>query len=200
MPAQHHYDQSPELVPESHLEVVPHEYYQTSSSPQTFFDATPKTEGTGAFPVYHTQADPSVYTASQTPATPYSMPLGPAPPSAAPVRRATICGCTLLVFVLSAIVATLGAAVIGLAAGVGIEANRVATANDQLASASAALAVAASRTVIVTAAAPTATGYSGIDNDCSGDPDNVSGQSYTAFSRTSSQPASQPPALAVRLC
>jgi len=54
-------------------------------------------------------------------------------------KRKTICGCSILVFILSCILALLSAAVIGLAAGIGIEAQRANDASMQLAVASASL-------------------------------------------------------------
>lgn len=88
-----------------------------------------------------------------------------------------------MVFLLSIIIALLSAAVIGLAAGVGVVTNRANDAQGQLdlMTASAASAVAATtvtRTVTTESAAPT--GTSAPDKGCSTDPNQVSGTSYTA--------------------
>ncbi|TPX07314.1 uncharacterized protein E0L32_010736 [Thyridium curvatum] len=104
-----------------------------------------------------------------------------------PPRGSTIWGCSVAVFVLATVVALLLAAVVGLAAGTGIEARRASDAADQLAELSASASAAAAKTVTVTAPAPTATPWAALDHKCSSDPDNVSGQTYTSFTLLGAQ-------------
>lgn len=96
------------------------------------------------------------------------------PPSPGKGRR--VCGCSLLVFLLAVIIAILSAAIIGLAATTGIEANRASDAIAQVEILNASLA----------AAAPTATTVpiSAIDSGCSANSTAVTGTSYTAFKGT----------------
>ncbi|KAK9422495.1 hypothetical protein SUNI508_00358 [Seiridium unicorne] len=98
-----------------------------------------------------------------------------------PVRRSksgTICGCTLLVFILSTIIALLSAAVIGLAAGTGVEASR---ANDAEASLSAIKAGGAAATTTVTAPAAASTGdFNALDRNCTSNSNGVTGTTYTS--------------------
>ncbi|KAK1834189.1 hypothetical protein QBC39DRAFT_344497 [Podospora conica] len=82
-----------------------------------------------------------------------------------------VCGCSLLVFLLSAIIAILSAAVIGLAAATGIEANRASDAAAQVAVLSASLAAAPS----------TNSAISAIDAGCEANATAVTGTTYTAF-------------------
>lgn len=87
----------------------------------------------------------------------------------------------MLVFILSCIIALLSAAVIGLAAGTGVEAHRANDATDRLASVSSSLSAAGpTKTTTVTAGA-TPTSFNDLDKGCSNDPDGVSGTGYTAF-------------------
>lgn len=83
--------------------------------------------------------------------------------------REFICGCTLLVFVLSLIIAVLAAAIVGLAAGVGVEANRLAELSASI----------QSSTPTSTTTAPTATSFASIDNNCSLSDETTTGQTYT---------------------
>ncbi len=71
-----------------------------------------------------------------------------------PSRR--ICGCSTLVLILSALVAALSIAVIGLAAGTGIQATRANKAESKLAT------------------------QPSIDHGCSKNPDSVTGTQYTS--------------------
>ena len=91
-------------------------------------------------------------------------------------RRGTICGCSFIVFILSVVIAALAAAVIGLAAGTGLEASRANTAEAKLASFGGAAA-----TVTVTAPVPTSTGvdFNLVDNNCSLPNSPTNGQTYT---------------------
>ncbi|KAI0161026.1 hypothetical protein GGR52DRAFT_156864 [Hypoxylon sp. FL1284] len=90
-----------------------------------------------------------------------------------PPRR--IWGCSVLVFLLSLIIAILSAAVIGLAAGTGVEASRANDAESRLAAMSASAA-----TVTVTAPSSTPTGFSDIDKGCSTSSASVTGSTYTS--------------------
>ncbi|KAI1759693.1 hypothetical protein GGR53DRAFT_512728 [Hypoxylon sp. FL1150] len=92
-------------------------------------------------------------------------------PGRAPRR---ILGCTVLVFILSAIIAILSAAVIGLAAGTGVEASRANDAESRLAAMST-----SPTTVTVTAPTSTATGFSDVDKGCSTNSAGVTGTTYT---------------------
>lgn len=91
-----------------------------------------------------------------------------------------MCGCSLLVFLLAVIIAILSAAIIGLAATTGIEANRASDAIAQVEVLNASLA----------AAAPKSTGapISAIDSGCSANATAVTGTSYTAFKGTTPTP------------
>ncbi|KAI0538000.1 hypothetical protein GGR58DRAFT_321689 [Xylaria digitata] len=77
-----------------------------------------------------------------------------------PRRRS--CGCSTLVLVLSAIIAVLSIAVIGLAAGTGVQANRANSAEAKL------------------AASLNSTDIPVIDRGCSTNPDSVSATQYTS--------------------
>lgn len=106
-----------------------------------------------------------------------------AEPSVGKSRKGTICcGCSLLIFVLSSIIAFLSAAVIGLAAGTGIEASRANDVANQLAVLNSSIATSGpTKTTTVTAAA-TATSWNDLDNGCSDNPTSITGTTYTSFS------------------
>ncbi|KAJ2906344.1 hypothetical protein MKZ38_002060 [Zalerion maritima] len=190
-----HHD-APEVVPQYLPEVVqpqqtPTQQYQSlqgqppgipqpSKSPDQFAYQ-------GAAGAYTPGAKHSTIYGS-TPANDVTSTYTGAPPTTLPPHekpRKTICGCGMLVFILSVVIGVLAAAVIGLAAGTGIEANRVATAetlNDELSSSLAALG-----------AVPTTTGsaeststetastvnYDNVTNGCSTQSEKVSGTIYT---------------------
>lgn len=84
-------------------------------------------------------------------------------------------GCTVLVFVLSIVIAILAATVVGLAAGTGVEAHR---ANQALASLASLQANPPQAT-----ATSAAISFASIDNNCSLQPDTVTGTMYTSFQR-----------------
>ncbi|CAK7202460.1 hypothetical protein SEUCBS139899_005183 [Sporothrix eucalyptigena] len=85
-------------------------------------------------------------------------------------------GCTVLVFVLSTIIAVLSATVIGLAAGTGVEAHRASQALASLAE------LQANPPAASASATPTASpSFASIDNNCSLQPDTVTGTMYTSF-------------------
>jgi len=187
------YDSGPEVAPQSNFpEVVEppsvqhHQYYGELPRTGSFASHTQTSakheQQPGAAYSAHTATavDPSVYTSSHGHPTPYTAPAELARPGEKK-SRATICGCTLLVFVLSAIIALLSVAVIGLAAGVGVEANHANDANNKLAALNA--STVPTKTITATASAASATKFADIDNNCSGDPTHVTGQKYTSFDR-----------------
>lgn len=102
-------------------------------------------------------------------------------------KSGTILGCTTLVFVLCVVIALLAAAVVGLAAGTGVEAHRAsvaeARAEDQC-QADASASSCATATVTATSSAPTSTPFAAIDDNCSGNPGGVTGTTYKAFKGT----------------
>ncbi|KAL8348554.1 hypothetical protein RB601_002401 [Gaeumannomyces tritici] len=101
----------------------------------------------------------------------------------------TVCGCTLIVFVLSVIIAVLAAGVIGLAAGTGIEASRASEASDSYQRLQASVSAAGLLAPSGTGSAPAAASGTScprpetvvIDNGCASNSSSVSGQSYTSF-------------------
>lgn len=98
-------------------------------------------------------------------------------------NKGLLCGCTTLVFVLSVIIAILAAAVVGLAVGTGVEANRAKSAEAKL---SAATSKTSPSTVTATAttasASASSTSFAALDDNCSGDPSAVNGTTYNSFS------------------
>ncbi|KAJ4421823.1 hypothetical protein N0V82_003522 [Gnomoniopsis sp. IMI 355080] len=93
-------------------------------------------------------------------------------------NKGLLCGCTTLVFVLSAIIAILAAAVVGLAVGTGVEANRANTAEAKVSSLSSSGANATATTTVGSASA-TSTSFADLDSNCSGDPSGVNGTTYS---------------------
>ncbi|KZL73816.1 hypothetical protein CT0861_07710, partial [Colletotrichum tofieldiae] len=167
------YDEGPELAPQHQYPEVYHPPPQQSqpTSPQP----TPVTPMKQEDPTYGkysvSAADQSAYGGTQ-----YHSAAGDASQ-----KRKTVCGCTFLVFLLSVIIAVLAAAVIGLAAGTGVEASRANQALDKLAAleASAANGSSASATVTVTSPSATATGFASLTNNCSNNDETTTGQTYT---------------------
>ncbi|EGO59933.1 hypothetical protein NEUTE1DRAFT_145816 [Neurospora tetrasperma FGSC 2508] len=109
-------------------------------------------------------------------------------------KRRMICGCSLLTFVLSCIIALLSAAVIGLAAGTGIEASRANDAVHKLAAYTSANPVQIATTSTFpgtsTTATMTSTGSIGgatspsgveVDSGCGSRSDQVNGTTYTSL-------------------
>ncbi|CAK7221026.1 hypothetical protein SCUCBS95973_004356 [Sporothrix curviconia] len=92
-------------------------------------------------------------------------------------RQGTL-GCTTLVFVLSTIIAILAATVVGLAAGTGIEAHRASQALASLAELRANPPTPSASASATPTAAPS---FASIDNNCSVQPDTVTGTMYTSF-------------------
>ncbi|KAI0387972.1 hypothetical protein F5Y04DRAFT_274827 [Hypomontagnella monticulosa] len=108
---------------------------------------------------------------------------GPIPPSEHGRAPRRILGCSVLVFVLSIIIAILSAAVIGLAAGTGVEASRANDAEERLAS----MVASGSPPATVTVTAPTSTSTPVVDKGCSSNSDGITGTHYnTAYFEQSS--------------
>ena len=124
--------------------------------------------------------DPSVVHSAfdgQTVASPYSAHAQPAAAAEPNVLAArTVCGCSLLILILSCIITLLSAAVIGLAATTGIESQRASSAAASLA------AYTASATATGTAA-PSATSTAVLDDGCAANPALVNKTTYPSFSR-----------------
>jgi hypothetical protein len=97
-------------------------------------------------------------------------------------KGAVCCGCSLLVFVLSVIIAILSVAVIGLAAGTGVAASNYNDANSKLeavkASYSSLLNTEPTATSSGGSAVPTPSGFNSITNGCSDPNENTSGETY----------------------
>ncbi|ETS82943.1 hypothetical protein PFICI_04819 [Pestalotiopsis fici W106-1] len=105
-----------------------------------------------------------------------------APPSPGRQSKArTICGCTVVVFILSMIIALLSAAVVGLAAGTGVEASRASDAESSLA------ALKASATSTAPSSTSTSDDYSALDRNCSSNPSGTTGDTYASTFFTESQ-------------
>lgn len=184
-----HHD-APELAQSSFPEAVPpqqqYQYnqgqYQQPYQPYPVQNATIKPED-GQVPG---SAPFSAYSGSQL-TSPAVAGAVPAAQGGAAKRKGTVCGCSVLEFVLCTIIALLSAAVIGLAAGTGVEANRANTAEDreaQLRSSLASATAASSGTGTATTTSSTATGtsFSDLDDDCSSNASGVTGTAYDAFS------------------
>ncbi|KAK4231322.1 hypothetical protein QBC38DRAFT_451337 [Podospora fimiseda] len=99
-----------------------------------------------------------------------------------PILAMKICGCGILVFVLSCIIALLSAAVIGLSAATGIESQRANENESKLAEARSSLSTS---TVVVTTSTFTATPTSlaFIDDGCAETTTATNGSTYVAYSQ-----------------
>lgn len=104
---------------------------------------------------------------------------GAAPPDENKKGSKRVCGCSLLVFILSIIIALLSVAVIGLAAGTGVAANRANDKQNQLDALGVSGDSLPTVTTTVTAASATPTGADAADRGCSTDSDGVTGTNYT---------------------
>ncbi|KAF9870298.1 hypothetical protein CkaCkLH20_12145 [Colletotrichum karsti] len=178
MSKQQDYDHGPELAPQHAYPEVYHPPAPSDPTSPQPIPITPKREDSTYGAYTATAVDPSVYGGTVDHRSTYHAPAGQHVPQRS---RKTICGCTFLVFILSIIIAVLAAAVIGLAAGTGVEASRANNALDQLAALQASGTTQASATVTVTAASSsaTATGYASITNNCSNQDETTTGQNYT---------------------
>ncbi|KAF3350584.1 hypothetical protein VD0002_g4573 [Verticillium dahliae] len=166
-------------------------YQNANNAPEVVQQSIPE--------VYHPQSavSPSYHAHSQAP-DPTGSPIKPEPATlhpgytsspvgdnhsqvTSPKAKRTFCGCTILVLILSIIIAALSAAVIGLAVGTGVQTNRANDAKEKLnaLSAEAAAAGPATTTVTVSEAVPTETSFSAITHGCSDEKDATSGTDYT---------------------
>lgn len=106
-------------------------------------------------------------------------------------ERRIVCGCGLVVFILSIIIAILSAAVIGLAAGTGVAASNYNDANSKLEALSAscssmnATATTAADISAATATAGAKKDYSNITLGCSADDEKTTGTTYTPKCKSS---------------
>ncbi|KAK3940669.1 hypothetical protein QBC46DRAFT_363943 [Diplogelasinospora grovesii] len=175
------YDSGPEVAPQNYPEVAHHAPQPGPGQyghQQPYQDsATPKPEQSP----HAAYADPSTTYGSNPAASPYSTHAQTAP-SHNKSEAATICGCSLLVFILSCIIALLSAAVIGLAAGTGVEASRANDATNKLLAMSSSVSAGPTKTTTVTAPAAAATDFNAIDDGCSNNPSGVNKTVYTSFS------------------
>lgn len=185
---EHHAQQAPEVVQQNYPEALSNGHYQHQQYPK------PEGNGHGSYGGPY-----STYSASQldqvSPRPYHSTPAaGTGSAAASGKKKGRLCGCTILVFVLCAIIVLLLAAVIGLAVGTGIEANRANTAENRVAQATgggSATSASTVKTVTVTttsAAAATSTSFASLDDNCSGNPDGVTGTTYDVFSCKSTLP------------
>lgn len=165
------YDEGPELAPQNFPEVA-HQQPHDGSPQYGYQQQQPYQPYPGFKPEGYT--DSSTYAGTAPTASPYTAAASPFSQHAAVDRdppskrsRSVVCGCSLLVFILSCIIALLSAAVIGLAAGVGVEANHANDANNKLAAFNASVF---------------SPSFNDLDRGCSNNPDGVSGTGYTSFS------------------
>lgn len=172
---ENHAHHAPEVVQTDYPEAVaPQQYQQYPLKPE---DAQYPPGGAPYSAYSGSQLDP-------TSPRPQAAALGGAAQASAggeKKKKGTICGCTVLVFVLCIIIALLSAAVIGLAAGTGVEASRANTADARAAELSSSLA-SATATATATGAAASGTSFADLDRNCSADPSAVTGTTYDAFS------------------
>ena len=161
------YDNTPEVAPQNFPEVA-HQHYGYQHS---YHATTPD----GTHSPYFATHDGSTAYGGHSPQQPF---VHPTPqPSEKQRKESMVCGCPLLVFILTCIVAVLSVAVIGLAAGTGVVASRASEYSSQLASMSAALPTKTSTST------PTPTSFNSITDGCSDDPASNTKTTYTSFSR-----------------
>lgn len=182
--------QAPEVVNPTYPEVVQYpfhnnfQYQQTQPKPD---DASGTYASSNApYPTYGSHvSSPHTYHTSTTGAHPGESPSGAGAVGRRKKKGGALCGCGALVVVLCAIIAVFAAAVIGLAAGTGVEANRANVAEAKVSSLSSALAAATktgTATTTASSASATSTSFADLDDDCSGNALGVSGTTYDAFS------------------
>ncbi|KAI1775062.1 hypothetical protein F4818DRAFT_59732 [Hypoxylon cercidicola] len=175
------YDEAPELAPHNFPEV-----HHPPSVPEVSYGqhtpATPIKPEALINPSLTHPVPPTYAAIENTSPSPYQYDhhsgygtLAISEPERAPRR---ILGCTVLVFILSLIIAILSVAVIGLAAGTGVEASRANDAESRLAAMSA--SGGSPTTVTVTAPTSTPTGFSNVDKGCSTNSAGVTGSTYTS--------------------
>ncbi|KAK6828199.1 hypothetical protein PG990_009814 [Apiospora arundinis] len=169
------YDEAPETVPPAFPEYHPPptgpEYVQHPSPP--IFkreDSTYNQYGYAMSPM----GPPS--TANYDTTAGYgSLRTDPSDVGGRPKKEHKILGCSVLVFVLAVIIAILSAAVIGLAAGTGVEANRANTAESTLAALRANMSSAPS-----TSSGTMGKSYDSVTRGCSTNSSGVTGSTYTS--------------------
>jgi hypothetical protein len=182
------YDQDPEVAPHNFPEVAnpPHHMHgnsASSGSPQFSYQQPYQVPQSPVKPEQVFSAVDNGYGPGYA-GSPYSQHAGLDGRRRSAARENLICGCVPLVFIMSCIIAVLSAAVIGLAAGTGIEASRANSANNKLAVLNSAAAQnSGGATVTVTAINPKATAFNNLDNGCSDTPQSVTGTEYQSFSR-----------------
>lgn len=178
--------EAPELAPHSYPELTQDDQQQQYLQQQQHFSQqyyntqspiSKPEQSPSPHPVSYSQVDASTYGGQLSP-SPY-IPETPAELPEDKGRPRTICGCTSIVFLLCCIIALLAAAVIGLAAGTGVEANRANNATNQLLAISSSLAQSATKTVSTPAA--TTTAFNSLDDGCSNNPSGITGSQYTSF-------------------
>ncbi|CAM1511238.1 Fc.00g087510.m01.CDS01 [Cosmosporella sp. VM-42] len=176
------YDDSPEVAPGHSLPEVynPQRQQEAAWSPQQSSIAPTYTSHSPAKPEGSVPAVGGYGTESQYQQAPGS--------TTGTKRKGVICGCTLLVFVLSIIIAILSAAVIGLAAGTGVAASNYNDANSKLddlrvsysslLSGHATATGTGTGTATSASASATSTSYSNITNGCSDANEKTTGDTY----------------------
>ncbi|KAI1093033.1 hypothetical protein F5B19DRAFT_172049 [Rostrohypoxylon terebratum] len=172
------YDEAPEVTPHNYPEVhlPPSGPELAAQRQQQYAPATPVKPDDSTNPPLQNTVYIAPFDNTTSPyAYDHQSAYGPLPPSEAGKASKKIWGCSGLVFVLSVIIAILSAAVIGLAAGTGVEASRANDAEARLASMSSSPA-----TVTVTAPASTSTDSSSIDKGCSTNSASVTGSTYAS--------------------
>ncbi|KAK4152501.1 hypothetical protein C8A00DRAFT_34800 [Chaetomidium leptoderma] len=161
-----------------HQQYQQHQQQYPQHQPQPYSDYPQPYDPSATTPKPEPPASPPSTFSGQTVASPFSAHAHPVaePPQPKPTAARTICGYSLLVVVLSCIIALLSAAVIGLAAATGIESQRATSAASSLA------AVMSASTTATGAPTATPTVVGVIDDGCSDDPDGVNKTLYTSFS------------------
>ncbi|KAI1336385.1 hypothetical protein F5Y15DRAFT_205340 [Xylariaceae sp. FL0016] len=162
------YDEAPEVAPHSYFPEVHHPppVPEVASPQHTYASPTKTTDESST--LYQG------YATSPANGAPSTFTYSPSQHGTTPKTARRLCGCTVVVFVLSVIIAILSAAVVGLGAGIGVEATRANTAEANLA------AMNGSATATSAAPSATASDFSNIDNGCSTDDTAVTGTTYTS--------------------
>ncbi|KAI1081595.1 hypothetical protein F5B20DRAFT_48892 [Whalleya microplaca] len=166
------YDEAPEVALHSYPEVhhppaVPEVALYGNQTPSTPLKPEERTISPGYVPV-------AGNTGSSTYGYDHQSAYDTIPPSDQARGSKRVCGCSALVFILSIIIAVLSVAVIGLAAGTGVEASRANDAESRLA------AMSASASATTSAPTSTSTMFSNIDKGCSTNSAGVTGTTYSS--------------------
>ncbi|KAI2466260.1 hypothetical protein F4781DRAFT_359944 [Annulohypoxylon bovei var. microspora] len=165
------YDEAPELAPHNYPEVhhppsVPEvaAYAHAPATPVKLEESTNPSTINAGYPPFENSTSPFAYEPGH---------IHPLEQERSPKR---IWGCSVLVFILSVIIAILSAAVIGLAAGTGVEASRANDAEAKLAS----MSTSSPTTVTMTAPTSTPSDFSNVDKGCSTNSAAVTGTTYAS--------------------